>query len=79
MACSRTGIMLCYIPVGDAGDTTVFQTVNQKLLFPFSNLVCFSLSMYKLRSELLRAYFSRRLSATQKSSWKGTNHVCRAY
>ena len=28
---------------------------------------------------LLRAYFSRRLSATQKASWKDTNHVCMAY
>ena len=27
----------------------------------------------------LRAYFSRRLNATQKASWKGTNHVCMAY
>ena len=28
---------------------------------------------------LLRAYFSRRLSATQKASWRGTNHVYMAY
>ena len=28
---------------------------------------------------VLRAYFSRRLSATKKASWKGTNHVCMAY
>ena len=27
----------------------------------------------------LRAYFSRRLSASQKASWKDTNHVCMAY
>ncbi len=30
-------------------------------------------------TKALRAYFSRRLSATQKASWKGSNHVCMAY
>ena len=32
-----------------------------------------------LTTFMLRAYFSRRLSATQKASWKGTNYVYMAY
>ena len=38
-----------------------------------------SLDQYLSDKKWLRAYFSRRLSATQKTSWKGTNHVCMAY